>query len=728
MGSSVAARRRVLAGLVALGVVLSWSGSARALTVTTEHPRFVFHADSLQALRARMLGPAQPVYAAYKAFIDESIAEPSRHNSYYLCQFAAMYALSGDTSYASAAIPIAMQEVRQGQEIWGEGWYGPGRTSGVLCTYDWCYDRMTEAQRDSIRNAVVAKMQSQPPLYEGAPWLYADNQWSYAYILAGDLGANNDLCITRLQQSIQNLQDEGACLNVLAPNGAIDGYGGPRVMNMIMAADAFKLGTDWDPYAGNSYLSNLSNFWMARIRPDLLWSRMPAKYNTSDCDLGTYFAFFSSRMGNLYSQSAANALASSGAWSQGDGILSGYTFLAYYMPTRASLPLSAAPLDYYDPGMGFVLCRDQLTLSGTGSDLTMGFFNGPDTQQHRTQNHFFIARGGNDLLLDSGYYKADTDDHYPNYYTRAIAHNTVLIYDPSESFGSYTNGYGDSRNVANDGGQQASNQAEGNTLWPTCNGVYGYRGQIQDYEENANYVHLIGDATAAYSSAKVSKVLRRFVYLKPNYFLVQDQIILAKPNLAVRAVFHSVNEPSADVPLQVIQGNTNIGGIFSAPGAKVITINNGASSARIYLLQADGGSAQVQLVGGQAPDGLVWRQNFEPHDTLTYNATQQGYEMWVDGTNYPPGGSNLHPSDLTQRNQGANAAGDWRTEVLVQNAASEVRMAVLIQVVPVGAPLATVTSSVQGDLLSVSVQDGSKNFHIAVCPPGNACGQMVYTQ
>jgi hypothetical protein len=703
------------------------AGSAGALVVKPGHPRIYIHPDSVAVLRARCAGSNSAVFNRYRQFVDESVANPGRLTPYYLQHYAFMYLMTGSQTYGTPAVGIAMRMCRNNQEVTGEGG-GPAGISNMVLAYDWAYDAFTQAQRDSIVNKIVANL-NHPADGSGHPWLYWDVTWSYAYAIAGDAGANNAAVLAKLQESIDNLNSADDCLDVLAPNGAIDGYSGTRVWKMLSLADCLKLGTDYDPFPGSNYLTNTPHFWLARFRPDLTWTRLPAKYNTTESAPCRLFSFFGSRLGDPYCQSVAKDVVDSGHWLDDDGLLEGPMVLTFYNPGQASSPIANAPTTYWDPGMGFLMCRDAWSLPGTGNDMTLGFFNGPDTQGHLTQNHFSLARGADNLLIDSGLYRGDLNDHYSSYYTRAIAHNTVLVYDPSESFGTYVNDYGETRNVPNDGGQQRSDQAAGNAHWPLCDGTYGYRGEIQQYEENPDYVHLIGDATAAYNPAKVRRVLRRFVYLRPDWVLVQDQIQLARPNLPVRSLFHCVNRPSADVPLERIQGNLATGGVFRAPNARVVTVNNGSSSARIYVVQAEGGTAEVRIVGGQADNGLPWRQDIQSHDALTYDPSRQGYEFWVDGTSttYPPGGPYLHQSDIDGRNTGPNTAGDWRTEVLVQNAASEVRISCLIQVVPIGTPLAQVTPSVQGDVLSIAVDDGGRSFHLAVCPPGMSCGQMTYT-
>jgi len=41
------------------------------------------------------------------------------------------------------------------------------------------------------------------------------------------------------------------------------------------------------------------------------------------------------------------------------------------------------------------------------------------------------------LLIDSGQYDSYGSGHWKNYYTRSIAHNTMVAYDPDEEYSEY---------------------------------------------------------------------------------------------------------------------------------------------------------------------------------------------------------------------------------------------------------------------------------------------------
>ena len=80
--------------------------------------------------------------------------------------------------------------------------------------------------------------------------------------------------------------------------------------------------------------------------------------------------------------------------------------------------------------------------------------------QHLDQNQITIYHGGY-LAIDSGADYTDSESpHYLNYYRRTVAHNSILIYDPSEKFFWSQN----LLPAANDGGQRMDSSRFWNTI------------------------------------------------------------------------------------------------------------------------------------------------------------------------------------------------------------------------------------------------------------------------
>ena len=83
-------------------------------------------------------------------------------------------------------------------------------------------------------------------------------------------------------------------------------------------------------------------------------------------------------------------------------------------------------------GIGHLVLRDGWGPDSTWIQLACGpYFAKHD---HLDAAHLVVYRKGQ-LAIDSGADYTDTESpHYLNYYRRSVAHNTLLVYEPGESF------------------------------------------------------------------------------------------------------------------------------------------------------------------------------------------------------------------------------------------------------------------------------------------------------
>ncbi len=231
--------------------------------------------------------------------------------------------------------------------------------------------------------------------------------------------------------------------------------------------------------------------------------------------------------------------------------------------------------------MGIVYMRSGWDYSESSNDVYAVFrceaMNAGHTNAH--QNHILIARGYDLLALDSGVYDGGVSSHHVNYFCRTIAHNTVTVYDPSEStFGSY----------ANDGGQIMPKELP--TRFGDASTPEFYRGKVELFKDTETFTYMKGDATAAYSPAKVDLFTREIVYLKPGTFVVLDRVEATSPSFTKRWLLHTINQPT-------ISGNT-------------ATVTSGDS--KLVVTSVLPANAAIGRVGGS------------------------GHQFDVNGTNYPP--------------------------------------------------------------------------------------------
>ncbi|MEZ4655467.1 MAG: hypothetical protein R3E12_18225 [Candidatus Eisenbacteria bacterium] len=258
-----------------------------------------------------------------------------------------------------------------------------------------------------------------------------------------------------------------------------------------------------------------------------------------------------------------------------------------------------------------------------------------------------------------------------------------------------------------------------------CNGLYGSRGEITKYESTSDYVMVEGDATPAYASAKTNLVLRRWIYLRPDWIVVQDRVRLNKPNLPVRVVYHSVDQPQFDQSLQVVEGVLNQGGVFRSPATKRVTINRGVLRAclpgpgdRRAGRRSDDRRSQClrrQLAAELSTGGRSDLQ-LEPVVRVLDRWTQlhSGLLRGPGGHRQPERRSGEHP---------------WRLALRVPvTGTGEVNITTLIHVTAAGLPTPMSRRGFplpQG--ISIGVRNGGDEFHLALCTPGVECDGMGYT-
>lgn len=691
------------------GLLLLAAGSfpgtpAGAFSVDPRHPRILIYADSLPAIQARCSSVNAAHFQAWLQIYDARRNHPN-FAAYWVDDMAAVYALTGDTRFSDVAIREAMKKVRAG----GESQSGMGRLNEVVLTYDWCYDRLTAAQRDSIVNYCVSLLATIPE--HDAHYRSRDLRWHYALAIYGEAGGQNGFVHDKLQACI-DLEEDWVlpCLDEISGGGSSGYYSGVYFSNHMNFIDGLRHSIGYaGPALESAWFAASPAFWMHRLRPDWQWMRTTGRYNMSEASPFAYFAYFGSRQGDRRAQHLANLQASL------DTDASGFLpVMIWYDPMRPSLPVTDLGLAFADEEYGYFFWRSGWTLGPTSNDVQVAFYNGPDVEpdHERTQNSFTVTRGNDDLLISAGRFYDSSDQHYRDYARRAVSRNTVLIYDSAESFGS---------GVPNDGGQTDSDFTQGNTRWPHCGNGVGYRGFAELLPAGNDLLFGVrGHANRAYSSTKARAVCRELRIPRANWIILTDHLELVRQGLPVRLVFHSIEKPMVDGTLTTVEGGPN-GGVYRSRDTRVITITRGDSRCRIYPAYASGGGVEVRLVGGFSPSNLPWRQSVKPSTAITYVANQgyQAYECWVDGMNRSPTHGSLTQAQIDARNVEPHACGDWRVEILITDTGSAVDAVTAIEVGSTALPLRTVTAADEGDRIRLAVSGGGDPFWLHL--PRVAC-------
>lgn len=209
-------------------------------------------------------------------------------------------------------------------------------------------------------------------------------------------------------------------------------------------------------------------------------------------------------------------------------------------PTVTQGDLAKFPLSHHSPGPGYVSAR-----SAWDEHATYFFFKCGDrftAHQHLDVGNFLIYRG-QELVGDGGHYDGFGTAHDVNYHLRSIAHNTILVHDPEETWPGIRAG-----NVTgNDGGQHHD--------WPHHNGAVSdpqqwqreralYNvGDITAFEDRGTYLYLAADCTRAYRSEKLESFVRKIVYMRPGTFVIFDRVVSAKPEFRKTWLLQAMKRP-----------------------------------------------------------------------------------------------------------------------------------------------------------------------------------------
>lgn len=260
---------------------------------------------------------------------------------------------------------------------------------------------------------------------------------------------------------------------------------------------------------------------------------------------------------------------------------------------------------------GQVLMRDRWT----HADATLLEFKSTsfisDNHHHLDQNSISLNYKG-PLLVDSGRYDAYGSAHWANYYTRSIAHNTVIAFDGNERF--QRPGSGTSKvEFSNDGGQWLGSARQ---AYPTLEeiqpGAINAMDGIVNYEYAPAYTYVRGNASKAYAASKLDQAhgfLRSIVYL-PAPATGSLPIILSFDRVRTNAapatfLLHTVNEPAAAVPATAL-GNGQYRFTHAAGDARAITIRNGGGMLIARTLLPE--QAVITKVGGLDAHGQLCDQ------------------------------------------------------------------------------------------------------------------------
>lgn len=216
------------------------------------------------------------------------------------------------------------------------------------------------------------------------------------------------------------------------------------------------------------------------------------------------------------------------------------------------------------PTGGLVFMR-----SGSGNDDTYALFtSGMLAVSHDNrgdENHFTIFKKGY-LAIDAGY-RYDAWYGAIKYHNGSVAHNTMLIHDPSERFpedaANCESVYKRNYYLYKDTKEQDILYKQHKPHFADADGGQNKKkgGKCRAFSTNDFYSYVVGDATKTYSAKKCKEFNRQFIHIQPDVFLVFDRVESTNATFKKEWLLHFLEEP-------VIKGNvttakvTDEGGII----------------------------------------------------------------------------------------------------------------------------------------------------------------------
>jgi len=575
--------------------------------VYPNHPRLFFRDTDLLAIRERIQDSHKEEWQEMVSYIDNRLlkrdATDFAKGAYlkswsYGRNVAFVAAITGEKKYRDWALSWADFMARTGPE--GNDDQYRGRLMSMAVAYDWLYQWLSDEEKKLLQDAIVEHIEKNWYFAERPSFTGGHSRWGNFSLAAGLLSVVTEL--PELREKLLSVRENW--LNGYHPVQewiAVDGgyHMGWTYSHPYLAARnhcAWSSATNECTYY--PWREGLPYFWIYGDRGDGTYPNTGDAYSARD-SLNYNRGLLLVSAGVFKNRHAAWLVKPT--WNRFYDVLYGDKNVEPLAPGDPGKPLS---LSRHFRNAGVVIARDRWDEKTTQLQFKSTSFYSTN-HHHRAENSFTINYRG-PLAIDSGRYDSYGSIHWRNYFTRTIAHNAILVYDPEQEMELY------GKPTVNDGGQPF--RREPVRVEDIVPGGYASLDGIIRFEDRPEFTYACGDATKAYDPERVKLAQRDVVYLRAAarahpIIIVFDRVQSAKPEFEKRFLLHTVNEPVVD-------------------GKLCVTENKGGRLSCVTLLPEN---AELRLIGGP------------------------GKEFWVNDQNYPPD----RLSD-----QWKDVAGSWRLEVV----------------------------------------------------------------
>ncbi len=613
-----------------------------ARPVAGEHPRLMLNAGTLEAIRAAFALPENSDYAnglvnAAGRVTDGILPEAYEHTSgrkgvhnydgnilYSLEAKALMYLITGDEVYGYEAV-LGIKNFMNTLDIrwiYSDQCREFGSVMFVAAEiYDWCYSLLTEKDKEDIMLGVeylVCRAETEKI-----------SEYSGTHTTAMEVGfpPSGQGAISGHGSEAQILRDYlAAAIAFYDEDPTWYDYIAGRVYNEFVAfRNLYYTSTGIYPqgsgnYANHRFRFDLFSAWML--------SEMPGGYNPYSSDMAKVMVSFAAherpdgRMfptgdGSAVPTGAQNSFISGALFGNktlysvgfsemslgvGAGSMTAAQFIIFASknPGHSETQYDGIPVILHNGGfVGQIVSRERWGDADAAAVFMKIGERSTANHEHADSGTFQIYYKGL-FTGDSGVYTAYGSAHHVYYHRATVAHNGLLIYDPSSYDGTLA-ADGTPKNVAAywySGSQRKLGETSSIETWKTSEkyntgtvlGVkYAYRDEAKT---EADYAYIAGDITASYPVGTAECVERRMLTVYtgdesvPMYLFVYDDVSALDASYEKRFILHAGAEPVLDEVGRTVT-------VTEGEGKLVLTSLIGADR-----MDALGGEGKTFLING----------------------------------------------------------------------------------------------------------------------------------
>ncbi len=537
--------------------------------IRDHHPRVFFNTKSFKQIKNIALNEEEELFGEMKSRVDlllgqkvefaDPLVPDGTQNADHMygtraAEVAFVYLVTEDEKYLELCRHILSSLVDyytlRNENDLNIQWYAFSRIN-ALAAFDWIYNDLTEKERMDIGRPLLYAINDMVPTGRGSVFRknYGDIKtgfygppvlpW-YAGIVFHETGLDDSLSVNLLKKGFDDHQD---LLRYRSDISGDDGGASSAVLGYCMGAypwaefnffHTFNSATGLQISQEWPYVPKFINYIFWNWLPgDRLFGYGDANHRDNKLPL-RYLHLHLSQMIHFYGETQPEFI-SLAKWMQTKvqrQAQNAFPFTRFLLTNTHDEIKSEAPSEDLPKAKHFKNMGQLFMRSGSGADDTYALFTaGGILSQHRhyDNNNFVIFKKGF-LTLDTGT-RPQPGLHLSHYYARTVAHNCITIKMPGEIMPPYwDSGPALSEEKApeypNDGGQ---------------NNMMG--SEIIAFDEKKEYVYIASDATDSYHQDKAELVLRQFVFLPPDHFVIFDRVSSTEPGYNKRWLLHTAAEP-----------------------------------------------------------------------------------------------------------------------------------------------------------------------------------------